>query len=80
MEKYEKTVDLFIIDTPSQNYGGTGNTYDWNVLSNIRKSRFLIAGGLDINHISKLKYLKLGQSGYDIASGIETDNIKDLAK
>ena len=27
-----KTVDLFIIDTPSQNYGGTGNTYDWNVL------------------------------------------------
>ena len=35
-----KTVDLFIIDTPSQNYGGTGNTYDWNVLSNIRKSRF----------------------------------------
>lgn len=80
IEKYEKTVDLFIIDTPSQNYGGTGNTYDWNVLSNIRKSRFLIAGGLDINHISKLKYLKLGQSGYDIASGIETNNIKDLAK
>ena len=56
------------------------NTYDWNMLSNIRKSRFLIAGGLDINHISKLKYLKLGQCGYDIASGIETDNIKDLAK
>ena len=46
----------------------------------IFENHVLIAGGLDINHISKLKYLKLGQSGYDIASGIETDNIKDLAK
>lgn len=80
IEKYEKVVDLFIIDTPSQNYGGTGDSFDWNILNNIRESRFLIAGGLDINNIEELKHLNLGQCGYDIASGIETNGVKDLEK
>ena len=80
IEKYEKAVDLFIIDTPSQNYGGTGDSFDWNILNNIRESRFLIAGGLDKNNIKELKHLNLGQCGYDIASGIETNGVKDLEK
>lgn len=80
IKKYKSYVDLFIIDTPSHHYGGTGKTYDWHILNQISETKFLIAGGLDLNHIQQLNQMNLGQSGYDIASGIETNNNKDLVK
>ncbi|MEJ7172838.1 phosphoribosylanthranilate isomerase [Staphylococcus caprae] len=80
IKKYESYVDLFIIDTPTENYGGTGKVFDWNMLTHIRDAKFLIAGGLDIKHLKQLNQIELGQMGYDIASGIETNNKKDLTK
>lgn len=36
INKYKGFVDLFIIDTPSVSYGGTGQTYDWTILKHIK--------------------------------------------
>ncbi|MBL7573155.1 phosphoribosylanthranilate isomerase [Staphylococcus saccharolyticus] len=80
IQKYQNYVDLFIIDTPSENYGGTGKVFNWNMLKNIKNVKFLIAGGLNIENIQQLEKLQLGQAGYDIASGIETNNFKDFNK
>lgn len=77
---YNAYVDLFIIDTPSENYGGTGKHFNWNKLRNIKNYNFLIAGGINYDNIKKIEKLQLNHSGYDIASGIETNNYKDLAK
>lgn len=77
---YNAYVDLFIIDTPSENYGGTGKRFNWNKLRNIKNYNFLIAGGINYDNIKKIEKLQLNHSGYDIASGIETNNYKDLAK
>ena len=80
IEYYKQVVDQFIIDTPSQNYGGTGKVYDWKMLEVIRDIDYLIAGGINYENIQKIAQLSLQHGGYDIASGIETNNDKDICK
>jgi phosphoribosylanthranilate isomerase len=50
-------------------YGGTGLTFDWNVIGHISKRVFL-AGG--INPDNAAKAVKLGVYGIDVCSGIES--------
>ncbi|WP_426703723.1 phosphoribosylanthranilate isomerase [Staphylococcus shinii] len=80
IEYYKYVIDQFIIDTPSQNYGGTGKVYDWKMLEVIRDIDYLIAGGSNYENIQKIEKLSLQHGGYDIASGIETNNDKDICK
>ncbi|MEB6298059.1 phosphoribosylanthranilate isomerase [Staphylococcus xylosus] len=80
IEYYKHVVDQFIIDTPSQNYGGTGKVYDWEILEVVNDIDYLIAGGINYENIQKIEKLSLQHSGYDIASGIETNNDKDKGK
>ncbi|MEB7384037.1 phosphoribosylanthranilate isomerase [Staphylococcus xylosus] len=80
IEYYKQVVDQFIIDTPSQNYGGTGKVYDWEILKDVNDIDYLIAGGINYENIQKIEKLSLQHSGYDIASGIETNNDKDKCK
>lgn len=51
-----------------QKYGGTGLTFDWNIIGHITKRVFL-AGG--INPDNAAKAVKLGVYGIDVCSGIE---------
>ncbi|MBO1197779.1 phosphoribosylanthranilate isomerase [Staphylococcus simiae] len=81
INKYNDIVDLFIIDTPSNNYGGTGKSYDWAILNSIPTDiSYLIAGGIDAQSIDEISKLNLTHQGYDIASGIETNHKKDFIK
>ncbi|MCJ1656407.1 phosphoribosylanthranilate isomerase [Staphylococcus sp. NRL 18/288] len=78
---YENCTDLLIIDTPSEQYGGTGRKFNWKLLNNIQTSTpYLIAGGLDLESIQQLEQLNLKHAGYDISSGIESNHDKDLTK
>jgi phosphoribosylanthranilate isomerase len=51
-------------------YGGTGLTFDWNVIGHIGKRVFL-AGG--INPDNAAKAVELGVYGIDVCSGIESE-------
>ena len=51
-------------------YGGTGLTFDWNIVGHIGKRVFL-AGG--INPDNAVKAVELGVYGIDICSGIESE-------
>ncbi|KPL20241.1 MAG: hypothetical protein AMJ75_12060 [Phycisphaerae bacterium SM1_79] len=51
-------------------YGGTGLTFDWNVIGHIGKRVFL-AGG--INPDNAVEAVKLGVYGIDVCSGIEAE-------
>lgn len=77
IDYYKQLVDLFIIDTPSEQFGGTGQIYDWHLLDHIQDVPFLIAGGLTDQHIKQIQHLSLQHIGYDIASGIEINHQKD---
>ena len=59
-------------------YGGTGITFDWNIVGHMGKRVFL-AGG--INPDNAAKAVELGVYGIDICSGIESEpGIKDHEK
>lgn len=57
--------------------GGTGQAFDWTLLSGSAKP-FFLAGGIDKNNLSRA--LSKGAYAIDLSSGVETDGLKDPAK
>jgi len=58
--------------------GGTGETFDWNIIDGV-KNPFFLAGGLNNGNILQaIRSLK--PFGVDISSGVETDGFKDRDK
>jgi len=63
--------DAILLDAfDPQKYGGTGLTFDWNIIGHISKRVFL-AGG--INPDNAVQAVKLGVYGIDVCSGIEVE-------
>ena len=63
--------DAILLDAfDPERYGGTGLTFDWNVIGHITKRVFL-AGG--INQDNAAEAIKLGVYGIDVCSGIEAE-------
>jgi len=61
--------DAILLDAfDPQKYGGTGLTFDWNIIGHIGK-RIFLAGG--INPDNAADAIKLGVYGIDVCSGIE---------
>lgn len=71
--------DAILLDAfDPHKYGGTGLTFDWNIIGHIGKRVFL-AGG--INPDNAPKAVELGVYGIDVCSGIEAEpGKKDLKK
>lgn len=71
--------DALLFDAyDTMEYGGTGKTFDWNLLYNLNRRVFL-AGGL--NAENAVEALKVGVYGLDLCSGIESEpGKKDLKK
>jgi len=62
--------DAILLDAFNpEKYGGTGVTFDWNVIGHMNKRVFL-AGG--INPCNAAAAIKLGVYGIDVCSGIES--------
>lgn len=65
--------DLFLFDTKTINYGGSGNKFDWKLLENYKgETPFLLAGGIgpeDIDLINEIKHPKF--QGVDLNSKFE---------
>lgn len=53
-----------------EKYGGTGLTFDWNVIGNIEK-RIFLAGGINADNVAEA--IELGVYGIDICSGVESE-------
>lgn len=66
----EYFTDAILLDAfdPSK-YGGTGLSFDWNIIGNISKRVFL-AGGIDAENVRKA--IELGVYGIDVCSKIES--------
>jgi len=67
----EYFTDAILLDAFNpEKYGGTGITFDWNIIGHIGKRVFL-AGG--INPDNAADAVKLGVYGIDVCSGIESE-------
>ncbi len=88
MKILQKKVDYFLLDTPSKQHGGTGQSFNWQLLDNkifkyffkmaIGNTPFFISGGISEDNIQKaLRYSKF----VDLSSGVELSRgVKSEAK
>ena len=75
VKRAEDSIADFVLLDSGQ---GSGNTFDWELLSDIKRDYFL-AGGLDPGNVSDA-IRALHPFAVDVSSGIETDHIKDKNK
>lgn len=61
--------NLILFDTLSNNYGGSGESFDWSILKALNRD-FFVSGGLNADNVSKLLTV-LKPYGVDVASGVE---------
>jgi phosphoribosylanthranilate isomerase len=47
----DPAVEAYLLDTPSQHFGGSGQTFDWRLAASF-SHRMLIAGGLDGSNVA----------------------------
>lgn len=75
LENYSSVVDYFLFDSPTVNYGGSGNTFNWQVLEKYDYDiPFFLSGGISEEHIEQIKQLKIPQQiGIDINSKFEIE-------
>ena len=73
-EPYEGVCDYFLFDTKTEYYGGSGEKFDWNILSDYKGvTCFILSGGItkeDAQSIKKIQHNKL--FAIDINSRFET--------
>jgi phosphoribosylanthranilate isomerase len=78
-EQYK--VDLFLIDTPSETWGGSGKKGDWKLAAEAcRKLRAFLAGGLTPENVAEA-VRTVNPYGVDVSSGVErAPGLKDRTK
>lgn len=71
--------EMLLLDTYTKNqYGGSGKTFDYNLIPKLEKP-FFLAGGIDENNV-KSAIQKASPMCIDVSSGVETENKKDAKK
>ena len=72
-KEYEDTADLFLFDTKTDLYGGSGQKFNWNILHDYHGEKdFLLSGGIsadDVKAIRKIQHPKM--IGVDLNSKFE---------
>ena len=75
-------IDYFLFDTDSKAFGGTGQTFDWQILNEIEIPKpYFLSGGISIENIHQLTTINQQPIALDINSKFETEpGSKDLEK
>lgn len=76
-------VDAFLLDTPSESYGGSGKTFDWELATKFRdrvETPIILSGGLSSENVRRA-IEEVQPYGIDVNSGVESEpGKKDAAK
>ncbi len=55
LEDYADAVDYFLFDTQTPEHGGSGKTFNWQLLDNyILQKPYFLSGGIGLDHIADL--------------------------
>lgn len=79
---FESVCELFLFDTKTEKYGGSGKAFDWKILEkyNLEKP-FFLSGGLGLNNLKKIKQINHPQLiGLDFNSQLEDENYKKITE
>lgn len=78
---YSPYCTLFVFDTPTADYGGSGQTFDWQVLKHYKADTpYLLSGGLGTHNIAQALLLNEEKLiGFDVNSKLENNQYqKDI--
>ncbi len=72
---------IWLLDTKAgNNFGGTGQTFDWNLAKEVAAVYpVIIAGGLSADNVGRL-IKEVHPWGVDVSTGVETNGVKDIEK
>lgn len=81
VQAYEDATDWLLFDRKSDAYGGTGQSFDWNLLRNKTfKKPWMLSGGLTADNVAEALSL-LFPTAVDVSSGVESARgVKDADK
>lgn len=73
IDLYTEVSDLFLFDTATSNYGGSGKHFDWTFLKDYQLSvPYLLSGGISMEDLHKVEDMALnGLIGIDVNSKFE---------
>ena len=83
LKDYANNVDLFLFDTKAKEYGGSGKTFNWNILDNYKLDvPFFLSGGIGPENIAEVKNITHPQFyGVDLNSRFEIEpGLKNIEK
>jgi phosphoribosylanthranilate isomerase len=86
LNKYRNKVDLFLFDTKTDVHGGSGKTFDWDILDQYDMDiPFFLSGGLSLDNLDEVKNITHPQFyGVDLNSRFEIEpglkHIENLEK
>jgi len=75
-------IDYLLFDTDSKAFGGTGQTFDWNILNDIEiPLPYFLSGGISLENLENLNIISQKAFALDINSKFEIEpGNKDLQK
>ncbi|OBW41839.1 N-(5'-phosphoribosyl)anthranilate isomerase [Chryseobacterium sp. MOF25P] len=76
------TINYLLFDTDSKAFGGTGKSFDWDVLNEIKiPLPYFLSGGISLENFHQLKTINQQPFALDINSKFEIEpGIKDVEK
>lgn len=80
---FENCADFFLFDTKCKNYGGSGKTFNWEILNAYTgNTPFILSGGISMESIEAIKaFYHPRFAGIDLNSGFEiAPALKDVNK
>lgn len=82
MSNLKSQISNLLFDTDSKAFGGTGKTFDWQILNEIEiPIPYFLSGGISLENLENLKILNQKPLVLDINSKFETEpGIKNLEK
>lgn len=79
---FNSNIDYYLFDTDSKAFGGTGKTFDWNLLNQIEIPKpYFLSGGISLENFENIKNLNQQPFALDINSKFEIEaGLKDVEK
>jgi phosphoribosylanthranilate isomerase len=80
---YADTVDYLMFDTKTEQHGGSGKVFNWDILDQYKLSvPFFLSGGLSLDNLEKISEIKHPQFyGVDLNSRFEAEpGFKDVER
>ena len=83
LKDFQGATDFFLFDTKGKGYGGTGKTFDWDILNRYEyPTPFFLSGGLSPENVPGISAIRNPNLyGLDLNSGVEeSPGLKNIDK